>query len=210
MTLGTQRRLADRRMNKHGKAWLAVSGALLMVCAIASCADPVSSARQAGGSGPAQASTVLPSASISASQIDSPSPTSTAASIDAAARFTQFVIANSTSTLAAQGAHLSVVSATNEAVYALLGDASPRPGTGAQVVTLFVAVGDFVGRDAKVPPGAALPTGNTLYQIVEQPGQAIDGWGLLKTGLDISTLGDVTDLPAPIVLSPVTGSATPN
>jgi hypothetical protein len=66
---------------------------------------------------------------------------------------------------------------------------------GSTPVYALTATGNFTAYVAKVPPGSQLPTGTTLWMIVDaqDPGVLLD-WGVTNLTPDLSSLGTPTSL----------------
>ena len=82
-----------------------------------------------------------------------------------------------------------VVSANGSSVEAAISgdteDLSSNP------VVALMATGNFVASAAKVPPGAADPTGAVITEIVDEDTGAVEGWGVSDSVPDLSTFGTV-------------------
>jgi len=75
-----------------------------------------------------------------------------------------------------------------------LSEAPPPGPAGAESVVLVAARGRFIGYGAKVPPGAALPTGTVITAVMDAATGALTEWGISDTFPQLATLGRVVKL----------------
>jgi hypothetical protein len=70
----------------------------------------------------------------------------------------------------------------------------PSAVAGEESVVLAAARGRFNGSGAKVPPGAAPPTGTVIVAIIDAASGELTDWGISKSFPDEATLGPVVKL----------------
>ncbi len=80
-----------------------------------------------------------------------------------------------------------------DAMTALFGSAAD-PRQESERVIVLMATGNFVGEAAKVPSGAAYPTGDVLTMIFNRATEQITDWGISSTRPELSTLGAVIEV----------------
>jgi len=88
--------------------------------------------------------------------------------------------------------HIQVVETDEGHAMKVAFGSAADPNQAAAGVIVLTATGNFVGRSAKVPPGAAYPTGNILTMVVSTATGRITDWGISSAQPELSTLGPVT------------------
>jgi hypothetical protein len=89
---------------------------------------------------------------------------------------------------------IQYVSTTGADAAKALSEAPPPGPAGAESVILVAARGRFTGYGAKIPPGAALPTGTVITAVMDAASGALTEWGISRTFPQLATLGPVVKL----------------
>lgn len=91
----------------------------------------------------------------------------------------------------------------------LLGPGPSFPVAEDAEVFLVVMRGEFVGHLAKVPEGEDIPTGSTLWFVMDRERLQLVAWGIGEVPIDLAAFGTPSPLevPTPIVLEGPTPSA---